>query len=359
MNKNIPAISIIIPMYNSEKYISDCLDNILIQTFQDFEVIVVDDCSTDKSCDVVESYLLEFNSEYEKLKLLRRKVNSGGEGTPRNIGVNISCGEYILFIDSDDFIKTTALEELYTIAKKFDADVVHCEKFLQFLDGQENFQIESYQTGEFVNEPTLLTEDLSQRVSDMYHRRFLLNVWSKLIRREFIAENQITTLEGIISPDVIFTYCLVYLAKNYVRVPNIINFYRIHDKSITHKSTDVAKHISKWIKSLLKGFVYLDNFLLGIEFFQKNPDAKYLALETWLKECVQYFQGIYAQVQPFQLDEIIRRELAKVDNKAGLMAFLFNQMNIFNVTVKQQETIIQQQNQIIQQLQAQIQQLQH
>ncbi|MBQ7198035.1 MAG: glycosyltransferase family 2 protein [Selenomonadaceae bacterium] len=153
MRKTIPAVSIIIPMYNAEKYICDCLDNILIQTFQDFEVIIVDDCSTDKSCDVVESYLPEFNSSgYDKLKLLRSKVNSGGEGTPRNIGVNISCGEYILFIDSDDFITKTALEELYPIAKKFDADVVHCEKYFQFTDGQENFKIESYQTGEFVKE---------------------------------------------------------------------------------------------------------------------------------------------------------------------------------------------------------------
>ena len=61
MNKNIPAVSIVIPMYNTEKYIGECLDSILAQTFQDFEVIVVDDCSADKSCDVVESYLPKFN----------------------------------------------------------------------------------------------------------------------------------------------------------------------------------------------------------------------------------------------------------------------------------------------------------
>ena len=60
MNKNIPAISIIIPMYNTEKYIGECLDSILAQTFTDFELIVVDDCSTDRSCDVVESYLSKF-----------------------------------------------------------------------------------------------------------------------------------------------------------------------------------------------------------------------------------------------------------------------------------------------------------
>ncbi len=80
-------------MYNAEKYIGDCLDNIFIQTFQDFEVIVVDDCSTDRSCDVVESYLSQFNVECEKLKLLRSTKNSGGAGIPRNTGIRLSRGE--------------------------------------------------------------------------------------------------------------------------------------------------------------------------------------------------------------------------------------------------------------------------
>ena len=61
MKKTIPAVSIIIPMYNAEKYIGECLDSILAQTFQDFEVIIVDDCSTDNSCAIVESYLPKFN----------------------------------------------------------------------------------------------------------------------------------------------------------------------------------------------------------------------------------------------------------------------------------------------------------
>lgn len=298
--------------------------------------------------------------------------NSGGEGTPRNIGVNISCGEYILFIDSDDFITKTALGELYTIAKKFDADVVHCEKYFQFKDGEKNFTFESYQSGEFVKTPTLLTEDLIQRTVELNNRRFLLNVWSKLIRREFIAKNQIKTLEGIISPDVIFTYCLVYLAKNYVRIPNVVNFYRIHNESITHKSTDIVKKISRWIKSLSTGFLYLDKFLSEREFFQKRPDAKYVALEIWVRECLNYLQEIYQNIPAFQLDEIIRHELSKVHDKTGLMTFIFSRMNVFNVNlnlqgamiqkmnayIQQANAHIQKQNQIIKQHQEQIQQLQ-
>lgn len=123
MKKTIPAVSIIIPMYNTEQYIRDCLDSILAQTFQDFEVIVVDDCSTDNSVLIVESYLPKFNQGVNRLKLIRSEKNSNTPGMPRNVGIRFSRGEYILFVDSDDAITPTALEELYPIAKKFDADV--------------------------------------------------------------------------------------------------------------------------------------------------------------------------------------------------------------------------------------------
>lgn len=357
MNKNIPAVSIVIPMYNAEKYIGDCLYNILIQTFQDFEVIVVDDCSTDRSCEVVESYLPEFNVEGEKLKLLRRSFNSGAPGIPNNMGLNISRGEYISFLEADDFIKTTTYEELYPIAKKFDADVVHCEKYFQFIDGQDTFEITGYENGEFVKEPTLITENLAERVQDLYNKKFLLNVWTKLIRRDFIAENDLKMIDAN-AHDAIYTCCLICTAKRYVRVPNVVNFYRIVENSMSHIQENIPKTIKKWLKTLTKGFDYLEHLLSKREFYQKNPDVKYLALEIWVKECVQYLLGIYQQVQPFQLDEIIRHELSKVQDKTGLMAFLFSRMNVFDVNIRRKDEIIYQQNKIIQQLQEQVKKLQ-
>jgi hypothetical protein len=105
---NISAISVIIPMYNSEKYIGECLDSLLAQTFQDFEVIVVDDCSTDDSVVIVESYAQKFSG---RLKLAKTEINSGGGGyVPRNIGLSLSSGEYFYFLDADDFIVEMALE---------------------------------------------------------------------------------------------------------------------------------------------------------------------------------------------------------------------------------------------------------
>ena len=125
--KFIPSISVIIPLYNAEKYIGECLDSILAQTFDDYEIIVVDDCSTDDSCKIVENYM---NGEGQyKIQLVKLSENSGMPSTPRNRGLKISRGEYLFFMDNDDAVTDTAFEELYNVAKKFDADVVHCQKF--------------------------------------------------------------------------------------------------------------------------------------------------------------------------------------------------------------------------------------
>ena len=119
----IPAISVIIPMYNAQQYVRECLDSLLAQTFQDFEVIVVDDCSTDNSFAVVKNYMPRFKG---RLRLAQTAKNSGGGGyIPRNIGLEMATGEYVYFMDADDFILLSALETLYEAAIIYDADVVY------------------------------------------------------------------------------------------------------------------------------------------------------------------------------------------------------------------------------------------
>ena len=336
--KTIPAVSIVIPMYNAEKYIGECLDSILAQTFTDFEVIVVDDCSTDNSVKVVENYLSTFNGGgVDKLKLIRRKINSGNAGIPCNEGLRFSFGEYILFVEADDMITKTALEELYPIAKEFDADVVHCERYFQFKDSENNFTLEGYQTGELVKEPTLLTDDILQRVIDVKNGRFLWNLWTKLIRREFIMENNLNMINGM-AHDVVYTYCLVCSAKRYLRVPNTVNFYRVLQTSLSHVKEDVPKMTHKWTKALKEGFIYISNFIGEREFFKQRPDAKYFVLEHWVSICCNFLQEIYSKIPAFQLDSLIKKEF----EGNALMAFIFSRMNVFNVNMNRQKIIIQQ-----------------
>ena len=122
-----PAISVIIPMYNVEKYVGQCLESLLNQTFQDFEVIVVDDCSTDNSVKLVENMAAKFKG---RLQLIKRTKNAGGAAIPRNTGLELSRGTYIYFLDSDDILLNNAFETMYNEAEKCNADVIHVEKFL-------------------------------------------------------------------------------------------------------------------------------------------------------------------------------------------------------------------------------------
>ena len=339
--KNIPAISVIIPMYNAEKYIGQLLDSILAQTFTDFEVIVVDDCSKDNSAKVVESYIPKFNG---KLQLVRLEVNSGAPGIPNNTGLKIARGEYISFLEADDAITPTAFEELYPVAKEFNADVVHCEKYYEFHSDkvpEKNSTVPlGCQIGELVQVPTLIEDSLEERIHKLTNFGFLWNVWTKLIRREFILENNLEMV-NVNHHDMIYTVCLVCSAKRYVRVPNVVNFYRVLEDSMSHKKENVEKTMLKYCKTLFNGFNYVEKFLSEREFFRQNPNLKYEVLNVIVREFVNYIFRIYMQVPAFRLDGFIRRELEKLDDTTALTAFLFNRMNVFNVNLFKQQQEMQ------------------
>ena len=101
----MPKISIIVPMYNSEKYIKKCLESILNQTYEDFEVLLVNDGSTDKTESIVNRY------NDKRIKYIKNKKS--GIGKTRNLGIDKSKGEYLMFVDSDDYLDKSAVEKLY------------------------------------------------------------------------------------------------------------------------------------------------------------------------------------------------------------------------------------------------------
>ena len=360
--RTIPAISIVIPMYNVEKYIGECLDSILAQTFDDYEVIVVDDCSKDNSAAIVESYVPKLTrGGVDRLQLVRRKTNSNGCAIPRNDGVRIARGEYLMFVDADDAIIKTACQELYSIANKLDADVIHCDRYYAIAEGWNSLTIDTRKlipmtylsTCKFVTAPTVII-DFEERLRGIQQRQFIWNAWMKLIRRDSVMENDLRMV-GLGAEDMVFTYCLLCSVKRYVRVPNVIYFYRMTENSITRSQEDVSRLLRKWLKMLIDAVDYMDKFLSQQIFFMENTNAKYIVFDAMTNEFVKYLIPIYSQVPAFQLDGLIRRELEQVKDTTALTAFLFSRMNAFNVNILQQQQIIQNQQQQIQQLQAQLQ----
>lgn len=127
-----PLVSIIIPVYNVELYLSKCIDSILAQSFTDWECILVDDGSKDKSGSICDNYALKDN----RIKVIHQ--NNSGVSVARQVGIDNVCGEYSIHVDPDDWIESNMLEELYNKAKSDDADMVICDYF-KHEDGVQQY----------------------------------------------------------------------------------------------------------------------------------------------------------------------------------------------------------------------------
>ena len=347
MIEKIPAISVIAPMYNVEKYISECLDSLLNQTFKDFEFIIVDDRSTDRSAEIVESYISKFDG---RLRLVKLQKNSGGAGTPRNIAIQLSRGEYIANIDSDDLFTKTALEEFYTVAKKMNADVVHCEKNFVMTDDHFNgdlskLKITSSEQVKFVTVPTYETTKLNERIVKYSKSAYWGYPWTKFCRRDFLMENDIKFPTIMTRDDIMFCFQCICLAKNYVRVPNVVNIYRIRDDSHSHVSesnTDFEKYLNKWMTDLIEGVKFMDNFMNGIKFFVDNPQFKYMAFDRFMQEELNwYMKSLYKKYPIHKFDKILREIFSKFSkDDTALITFMFSMINIYRIKLQEDKETI-------------------
>ena len=326
-----PAVSVIIPMFNAEKYVAECLDSLLNQTFQNFEVIVVDDCSTDNSVAIVKSYVEKFAG---CLKIYHMEKNSGSAPAPRNKGFIISRGEYVFFMDVDDLITPTALEELYTLAKNFDADVVYCERyFMSEGFGQEfidNIHLADsrIQQPPFVDKPTFESDNLSERIKNILKGKFWVTPWLRLVSREMLAENMVTFPEIIGSDDVIWSFEVLCCAKKFLRVPNLCYVRRMYDDSFTRKNKPANKHIHQWMDQTIRGLKFTNDFMNKFEFFQKNLDYRYAILDLFSGGSFNSIFFVCANLTQEEVYEIFLKEFSKdLGENAVLVAYLCSHIN--------------------------------
>ena len=321
-----PIISIIIPLYNAEKFIGEALDSILNQTFKNFEVIAVDDCSTDNSVAVVKNYVEKFSG---RLTLASMEKNSGCAPAPRNKGFLLSRGEYIFFMDADDTLTETALEEMYALAKEYDADVVYCEKYYMSTGVGEEFKANihladsSIQKPPFVSKPAIITNDLTERIKLLAERRFWVTPWQRLVSRKLLAENQITFPQIIGSDDVVWCFQVLCCAKRFLRVPNICYVRRMYGESFTKSQKSPNKFIRQWGDITIRGLKFADNFMSKLKFFQENPAQRYKVIETLARST---FDPIAPVCNELSLDEIYNIFLKEFADTTGendvLISFL-------------------------------------
>lgn len=265
--ENNPYFSIIIPMYNAERYIKLCINSILHQTFQDFEIIIVDDASTDDSVNICR----ELYGNNKKVRLLCNEKNHG-PGMTRNRALEIARGEYIFFVDSDDLIIPKALEKLHKateIGKKGGlVDAIHIkgwyttlqidDKPIDFgkikLDWEENPSI------------GFLTNDIPHRLLENWvENKFSSFGWLYAYRRAFLKEYNIQfPIEHIYSEDHPVIIAGMCFAKKYLVIRDALSVYRVRKESLMH-NTNVAYGIRtmpvlvNYYKKILEKVPELDN----------------------------------------------------------------------------------------------------
>ncbi len=337
MANKIPAVSIIIAMYNAQRYVDDCLQSLLHQTFDDYEILLVDDCSTDQSVELAKSLADKFDG---RLQLLKTKRNSGTPGLPRNLALKSARGKYITFFDSDDLLTKTALEEIYNLAEQFDAEVVHAEKYFEMPDGTNEIFPRTFQNPPFVNEPTLETEDLGDRVERFTQKKFLWWACNKFFRRDFLIKNNIKFPNMTSFEDLIFLFCCLIRSKNYLRVPNIFYIYRTRNDSLSHG----GRHPLEVATNLTEAVKVMDSFMGSMQFFIQNPKFRYMALDYFIQSRINIIShGLYTRTQPYEVDDILRRRIFNSNPKENipLLAYLFSNANVRRLQLEMQQREIE------------------
>ena len=261
-------VSVIVPVYNVEKYIEKCVKSIIKQTFHNFEVIIIDDESPDNSIDIVK----KMTKKDDRFKIISQK--NRGLGGARNTGIDNAKGEYLFFLDSDDYIEEDTLEMLVNYMKSKDVDIV----VFDYCKVKED--------GEVISAPKFGEGVLSK--DDAYRKILSLTIspmaCNKLYKKKLFIENNIYYPEKFLHEDVATTYKLFWKSDNIGCIGKCFYHWIERGDSITQKIT--YKHINDVIKTLLakKEFLHTHNVFdkFEIEYIRGSVQMLNLLLErSW------------------------------------------------------------------------------
>lgn len=230
-----PKVSVIIPVYKAEPYIEECVRTLFAQTLKDIEYIFVDDCSPDRSIEVMERVLQEFPERQPHVKVIRHEKNQGVAIT-RQHGTDAATGEYLIHCDPDDWVDLNMYEVMYKEAKATDADMVGCDFIEEYKDRQ-----------------VIVRQNLDEPPEDIVTKIFMgvthSCLWGRLIRLRFLKDNNARFLpELCLSEDLHYVVPLHLVLKKLTYIPEPFYHYRQADSSITHSPS--IKNIDSAITAL-------------------------------------------------------------------------------------------------------------
>ena len=224
-----PYISVVVPMYKVERYIKVCIESVLTQTFQDFEIIIVDDASPDNSYEICQALY----GKNKKIKIVRHKKNAG-LGPARNTGIKNAVGRYIVFLDSDDALLPFALERIHIAAENTDADIIQIAGWYNTLqDDDKPFDIDKLSLSLMnYDSQGFLTENILTRLDDYWQKNKIVSMaWLRVCKRKFLKAKNLK-FEATISEDEFFSFKALCWTKKYFVLREALYIYRRRKNSI-------------------------------------------------------------------------------------------------------------------------------
>lgn len=331
-----PKISIVVPVYNAEKYLSECLNSILEQSYTNYEIILINDGSTDNSLEVCRSF-----ANRDKRIILINDTNHGVSHA-RNVALSKATGEWVTFIDSDDWIEKDYLSTLvYYATNKGDIDVVAANFFFNYEDGTEKKSIcsrKEIHKAEFPSLPeSLMVEDSSRKDNIDISVEVLSAACNKLTRIAFLQEHSISFKEDMkLNEDGLFHLTCFIKAKDFVIIDKPLYHYRIYHQSSNNRyRPDVFKQISLWHKYFGELSKYLERpkefmslcayrsaiLLIKLDYGNRfNPNSLYK--RSRMLKLVLKDEALNVITIPKQLKKFKRIEMFLLKHKCSLLLII-------------------------------------
>ena len=227
--RNLPKLSVIIPVYNADRYLEKCLNSVISQTLKNLEIICIDDCSDDNSSKILRNF------EKAGIKVITSDRQQG-QAHARNLGIDIAEGEYIGFVDADDYADITMFEKMYKKAKKEKADIEICEAVM-YDDREKKLVYDDYFSlkcfPENFENKVFSAEDTIDFIENIN-----VTLWNKIYKTSFLKENKIKFSEGYIYEDMPFIYEVYTKADKIGILREALYYYRVNTQNSTMTKND-------------------------------------------------------------------------------------------------------------------------
>ena len=247
----VPLVSVIIPVYNVEQYLEQCLDSVIKQTLKDIEIICVDDGSTDKSLEILNKY----QEKDDRVTVLTQKNLRAG--VARNTGLKVARGKYLSFLDSDDFFDPHMLEDMYNKAEKDKSDIVICE-FREYNTITKTSVQKARIKKRFVDKSPFSPVSVKNELFDFGG----LNAWTKLFRRQLFVDNDLHFETCLCCNDMTCVCTAMAAAKRISIIPKPYVYYR------THQSNNLTAKRNQSVDSFMFAAQKLQENLVRLKLYE-------------------------------------------------------------------------------------------